>query len=575
MKHPRFIWLVYGLCLAIMLPSMGWLTHLAIRLDRDESLARALVQQEQDVREALWRMDATLTPILAQEVARPYFVYRSYYTPPTRDKSGARPRRVASPLLARPSELVLLHFQVGPDGAITSPQCPPVSFHAEAIGQGATVWGIAQSQKRLHLLQQAVKRDELLKQLPQQDLPPVDVGQLAWLAPAASPAIPGQAASRQQASVQPEPGTLDGSEPQGQQQVEQLTQQIIQGVQPSQIKSQARDLSGFETRNQVLQNLAQSERANQKFGLPASPSSQGTLVSEGVSQAFWAGPHLLMARRSRIGDSVFIQGCWLDWPRLSALLRQQVAEFLPAVDFLPVASGREVVSGRVLATLPVELLAPVAAAATQQLTLMRVALIVAWTCLLGAAAAFAILLAGMMRLSARQTAFVTAVTHELRTPLTTFRLYADLLADEMIPDREQRRLYLQTLRTEADRLSHLVANVLAYARLDGGRRCARSSVEVQEFVERVQGRLSERAALAGMQLIVELEPLAPSPSESDPQAPGSPPSTSFETDPLVLEQILFNLVDNAAKYAAEATDRRIHLHVERSASHVAFRVRDH
>ena len=73
---------------------------------------------------------------------------------------------------------------------------------------------------------------------------------------------------------------------------------------------------------------------------------------------------------------------------------------------------------------------------------------------------------------------------------------------------------------------------------------------------------------------------APQTLTSDPQAPGSqasgpPPNTSLMTDPLVLEQILFNLVDNAAKYAAGASDRRIHLQVERSASHVAFRVRDH
>jgi K+-sensing histidine kinase KdpD len=43
----------------------------------------------------------------------------------------------------------------------------------------------------------------------------------------------------------------------------------------------------------------------------------------------------------------------------------------------------------------------------------------------------------------------------------------------------------------------------------------------------------------------------------------------------VVEQILFNLVDNAAKYAARAADRRIQLKVARSVRFASFTVRDH
>jgi K+-sensing histidine kinase KdpD len=47
------------------------------------------------------------------------------------------------------------------------------------------------------------------------------------------------------------------------------------------------------------------------------------------------------------------------------------------------------------------------------------------------------------------------------------------------------------------------------------------------------------------------------------------------TDVGVVEQILFNLVDNAAKYAARAADRRIHLDVTHDGNWAAFAVRDH
>ena len=575
MKRSRSIWFIYGLCLAVTLPSMGWLTHLAIRLDHGEAQATVLFQQEQDVREALWRMDAALSPILAEEVTRPYFVYRTYYTPPSLESSGKAPRRVASPLLTCSSRLVLLHFEIDPAGAISAPQCPPEPFLAEALAQGATEAAIAQSRERLELLRKAVSREVLLKLLPQQDLPPVDVGQLAWLAPATSSATE-QPVSGPQTSVQQHQSSFNRVAPLAGQQAVAQSAQIVQGAQSAQVQETLRDQRGFETRNQVLQNLAQSERANQSFFLPTSTPPAGTLVSEGASRAFWAGEHLLMARRSKIGDNVFIQGCWLDWSQLQALLRDQVTEILPDVDFLPVlSSGDRTVSGRVLATLPVELVVPVAVPPAQRLTLIRVALVVAWICLLVAAVAPALLLAGMMRLSARQTAFVTAVTHELRTPLTTFRLYADLLADEMVAAPEQRRVYLQTLRSEADRLTHLVANVLAYARLDGGRHSARCPVQLLEFVERIQGRLAERAALAEMELVVKLNSGGSGHPPISPQSPAPPENGFLETDPLVLEQILFNLVDNAAKYAVGATDRRIHLDVERSEDQVLFRVRDH
>jgi signal transduction histidine kinase len=42
-----------------------------------------------------------------------------------------------------------------------------------------------------------------------------------------------------------------------------------------------------------------------------------------------------------------------------------------------------------------------------------------------------------------------------------------------------------------------------------------------------------------------------------------------------VEQILFNLVDNAAKYARDAADRRIHVEASRDDDWVKFIVRDH
>src|SRR4029450_11528739 len=106
---------------------------------------------------------------------------------------------------------------------------------------------------------------------------------------------------------------------------------------------------------------------------------------------------------------------------------------------------------------------------------IRFALCLAWGCMMLAVAAVMMLLQGPLSLSQRRGAFVSAVTHELRTPLTTFKMYSEMLADGMVTEENKRQQYLATLCSEANRLSHLVENVLAYARLERG--SARTRVE--------------------------------------------------------------------------------------------------
>ena len=187
---------------------------------------------------------------------------------------------------------------------------------------------------------------------------------------------------------------------------------------------------------------------------------------------------------------------------------------------------------------------------------------IAWACVLTAAAAVAVLVWGVLRLSRRQAAFVSAVTHELRTPLTTFRLYAEMLAEGMVPGAEQRREYLLALRREADRLAHLVENVLSYARLERGRRGgAVGPIALGELVACAEQRLAAHAEQAGMTLVVEGREAAA--------------GALVLANPSAVEQVLLNLVDNACKYAGSATDRRIQVELRSGAGAAAIAVRDH
>jgi signal transduction histidine kinase len=194
---------------------------------------------------------------------------------------------------------------------------------------------------------------------------------------------------------------------------------------------------------------------------------------------------------------------------------------------------------------------------------VRLMLAVAWAAVLLAGVAVALLLHGAISLSERRGAFVSAVTHELRTPLTTFKMYSEMLADDMVRDEAKRKSYLSTLCSEANRLSHLVENVLAYARLERG--SARSRVEritLGQLIERTRDRLEQRAEQAQMRIVVDADERAA--------------NTAVHVDVAAVEQILFNLVDNACKYAApSATENIIHLEAQPDGRFAMLRVRDH
>jgi signal transduction histidine kinase len=162
-------------------------------------------------------------------------------------------------------------------------------------------------------------------------------------------------------------------------------------------------------------------------------------------------------------------------------------------------------------------------------------LVLGWLGALAAALAMVVVLRSALALSERRAAFVSAVTHELRTPLTTFRMYAEMLEEGMAPP-DKRERYLATLRREADRLGELVENVLAYARIESDRApLAPEAIAVGRLLERVRERLEERSLAGGLPLDVEVEPALA--------------DVAVRVDPAAVEQILFNLVDNAAKYA--------------------------
>jgi signal transduction histidine kinase len=161
----------------------------------------------------------------------------------------------------------------------------------------------------------------------------------------------------------------------------------------------------------------------------------------------------------------------------------------------------------------------------------------------------------------RRARFASAVTHELRTPLTTFRMYSEMLAEGVVREPAAQREYLTTLQRESDRLARVVENVLTWSRLEEGRFASRRERhDVQGLVARVAPLLQRRLADAGMTLHVQVDAGAQ--------------DSVLTTDEDAVGQILFNLADNAAKYARGAADGTVDLLVRGTADRVTFALCD-
>ena len=131
-----------------------------------------------------------------------------------------------------------------------------------------------------------------------------------------------------------------------------------------------------------------------------------------------------------------------------------------------------------------------------------------------------------------RTALLNSVSHDLRTPLASIKASASSLLDQEVSwDAEQRREFLATIDTEADRLTRLVHNLLDMSRIEAG---ALDPRPVETSVADLVGPVVRHARQRSRQRV-------------DTDVPEDLPPV--QVDPVRVDQLLTNLVDNARVYA--------------------------
>jgi two-component system sensor histidine kinase KdpD len=142
-----------------------------------------------------------------------------------------------------------------------------------------------------------------------------------------------------------------------------------------------------------------------------------------------------------------------------------------------------------------------------------------------------------------RAAMFSSVTHDLRTPLASIKAGVTSLLDADVQhDAEQERDLLTTILEETDRLNRLVGNILDLARVRAGALIPRRlPVAIDEIAEAVVGRLRQRRSDVTIDL----------------QFPADLPEVP--ADPMQLDQVLTNLVENALRHSPAGGTVRIHL----------------
>lgn len=138
-----------------------------------------------------------------------------------------------------------------------------------------------------------------------------------------------------------------------------------------------------------------------------------------------------------------------------------------------------------------------------------------------------------------KNALLGAVTHDLRTPLATIRVATEsLLEPDVTWDDEQRHYFLETIDTSAQRLSHMVTNLLDLSRLEAGVAVPRKQWYP---IGDVTGATLDRLDLIGL--------TAGRPIELD--VPTDLPLVPLDHEQI--EQVITNLIENAIKYSPEGS----------------------
>jgi two-component system, OmpR family, phosphate regulon sensor histidine kinase PhoR len=162
------------------------------------------------------------------------------------------------------------------------------------------------------------------------------------------------------------------------------------------------------------------------------------------------------------------------------------------------------------------------------------------------------------RASRMKSDFIANVSHELKTPLSLIRMFGEMVATGRHKGEDTAREYGSIITRESERLSHLIDNVLDFARLERGKASyAFAEGDLALVLERALDVVRYRLEKERLRLRTRVERNLP----------------PVRMDENAITLVILNLVDNAIKYAVEGG--AVDVDIERAPGGVVLSVRDY
>ena len=156
----------------------------------------------------------------------------------------------------------------------------------------------------------------------------------------------------------------------------------------------------------------------------------------------------------------------------------------------------------------------------------------------------------------RRSEFIANISHELRTPMTTIAGFADGILDGTIPKEEEEK-YLISIRDETRRLSRLVRDMLSASQTNA--RAAdpsrRTVFDLTELVLQTLLSFESRATAKNLDV--------------DPQLPDNHILVVADKD--AITQVIYNLLDNAVKFARVGSCLTLRLYKDNGKAYVSIK----
>ncbi|MGZ6004535.1 MAG: ATP-binding protein [Candidatus Saccharimonadales bacterium] len=147
--------------------------------------------------------------------------------------------------------------------------------------------------------------------------------------------------------------------------------------------------------------------------------------------------------------------------------------------------------------------------------------------------------------------FISLASHQLRTPLSAIKTYSHMLSDGFMGElNSSQKGALNTIIGASNRMNELISTLLNITRIESGTIAVTpKTIQINRVIEELMPELSLMATGKSIRLSMNTKGAS---------------STTIKTDPLIVKEILTNLVSNAIKYTPDEGKVDIIIHPRRT-----------